>query len=437
VLANLAQWGLPAFVQDEAAFQSNLRRHVPDTFGMTQEEIEAMSPHTRSFVCQGQVEEGDPYCGDEKFDTAACPDRRFRTSWHPGWKWHAYQGNLMAVFVVEAAERAVDMLRERVAHQEDFDFGLALLLDQLVDSERADYQSVMGNVSATLPPYANRYHRPQRDGVDDDDAAVRGAANDDDDDNHWLRQLYYTAPNYCHIALLPSEIRYRGILDEHPAPPIFEFDRSNHSGRPFGAAAHLDPVDFEPALVLNPWEAFRNEEYAAASRSRGGDDDEMLLLGDPDTRQIDCPVPLNVDHQDYFFVSQPDGWRHVDLPNGFEVEAYGNGSSSGSLLKGVVAICYVGCPWGKCLETDKRWQHQQQLGDVDHNNNDNNSSVVDLQVNGVDVTNLREIDAHSDCHVLGHANGFVWAPRQQVSRMRRLRRCRRRRPRGSFGSAPA
>jgi hypothetical protein len=387
VLANLAQYGLPAFVQDEAEFQSVLKKHVPDTFGKTQSEIDHMSRFTRSFVCQGQVEEGDPYCDDEKFDTTVCPDRRFRTSWHPGWKWHAYQGNLMAVFVVKAVEHAVEMLRQRALHREDVD--LTMLQEQLVESERSDYQSVMGNVSARLPPYAHRYHRQQQPDGDDanddkeiDDSTPNEVPGDadtvDDDGDQWLRQLYYTSPNYCHIALLPSEIRYRGILDEHPTPPVLANGRTV-----------TDPVDFEPALVRNPWEAIREDD----NNWNASSSDEMVLLGDPDTRQVDCPIPLNVDHQDFFFVSQRDGWRHVDVPNVREVDAYGS-----IALQGILALCYVGCPWEECMATDVRWQH-------------GSPNVVDLQVNGVDVTHLKEMDAHSNCYVLEHQGGFVWEPR--------------------------
>jgi hypothetical protein len=137
----------------------------------------------------------------------------------------------------------------------------------------------------------------------------------------------------------------------------------------------------------------RNTSSSSSSSSQRGED-EMLLLRDPDTRQIDCPVPLNVDHQDFFFVSQRDGRRHVDVPNSREVEAYG----SIVALRGVVALCYVGCPWGECLESDMRWQR-------------GSSNVVDLRVNGVDVTNLKEIDAHSNCFVLEHEGGYVWEPR--------------------------
>jgi hypothetical protein len=386
VLANLAQYGLPAFVQDEAEFQNLLKTQVPDTFGKTQAEIDRMTRFTRSFVCQGQVEEGDPYCDDEKFDMTVCPDRRFRTSWHPGWKWHAYQGNLMAMFVVEAVERSIAMLRQRVGRQEDVDVDLTLLLEELMNSESNDYQSVLGNVSARLPPHAHRYHRPQqRDGDDDhegdDDSTPNEVHGDaDDDGNQWLRQLYYTSPNYCHIALLPSEIRYRGILKEHPAPPMLA-----------SGLVVTNPVDFEPALVRNPWEAIRDDEDNNWNASSS---DEMLLLGDPDTRQVDCPIPLNVDHQDFFFVSQRDGWRHVYVPNSREVEAYG----SIIALHGVVALCYVGCPWGQCLATDMRWKS-------------GSPNVVDLRVNGVDVTNLKEMDAHSNCFVLEHQGGFVWEPR--------------------------
>jgi len=58
---------------------------IPDSEGMSEEQLKTMPPFVRSFRCGRQVETGEPGCGANKFDTSVCPDRRFRTSWHPGW----------------------------------------------------------------------------------------------------------------------------------------------------------------------------------------------------------------------------------------------------------------------------------------------------------------------------------------------------------------
>ena len=47
----------------------------PDMFGMTDAEIEALPPCVQYFKCNGRIEEGDPGCGDKKFNMTICPER--------------------------------------------------------------------------------------------------------------------------------------------------------------------------------------------------------------------------------------------------------------------------------------------------------------------------------------------------------------------------
>jgi hypothetical protein len=86
---DVANWlekaGLPILYESpDNALQAVLDK-VPDTLGMNQTDIDRLPPYIRSFKCGGLIEDGDPYCGLEKFTLDLCPQRRYKSSWHPGW----------------------------------------------------------------------------------------------------------------------------------------------------------------------------------------------------------------------------------------------------------------------------------------------------------------------------------------------------------------
>jgi len=62
-----------------------IHKLIPDSAELDDVQRNSMPPLIRNFRCGKGVEEGEPYCGREKFSMQICEDRRFRTSWHPGW----------------------------------------------------------------------------------------------------------------------------------------------------------------------------------------------------------------------------------------------------------------------------------------------------------------------------------------------------------------
>jgi hypothetical protein len=58
---------------------------VPDSAGLTEEELHQLPPFLRNFKCDDSIEKGAPYCSSEKYNMFACPKRKGRVSWHPGW----------------------------------------------------------------------------------------------------------------------------------------------------------------------------------------------------------------------------------------------------------------------------------------------------------------------------------------------------------------
>jgi hypothetical protein len=60
-------------------------QYVPDSFGLSEEQIQQLPRLIRNFRCQKQIEDGDPYCKQEKYNLTVCPTRLYQTNWHPGW----------------------------------------------------------------------------------------------------------------------------------------------------------------------------------------------------------------------------------------------------------------------------------------------------------------------------------------------------------------
>jgi hypothetical protein len=78
-LKHLEDMGMAAFTYD---FQA--KAAIPESFGISEEEIQNLPEYVRNFKCEGKLESGDPYCGKEKYTKYACPIRAKQASWHPG-----------------------------------------------------------------------------------------------------------------------------------------------------------------------------------------------------------------------------------------------------------------------------------------------------------------------------------------------------------------
>jgi hypothetical protein len=58
---------------------------IPDSFGLSDAELQSMPAFVEKFKCEGKIEGNDP-CNNYKFTViATCPQVKSRVSWHPGW----------------------------------------------------------------------------------------------------------------------------------------------------------------------------------------------------------------------------------------------------------------------------------------------------------------------------------------------------------------
>jgi hypothetical protein len=84
VMKELEEIGLTSLVFDDRE-EKAMNELIPDTMGLSDEEVAEMPDFVRSFKCGKQIEKGDPGCEEEKWNTTICNSRRHKTGHHPGW----------------------------------------------------------------------------------------------------------------------------------------------------------------------------------------------------------------------------------------------------------------------------------------------------------------------------------------------------------------
>jgi hypothetical protein len=275
--------GFSSFMSSGPIF-SKIMAAIPDSFGLNEAQIQAMPPNVRSFRCDQQIENGDPYCGEQKY-SQPCMPRRGTVSWHPGWKWHALMGYVAALFVVEILD---DALKELVSlSDEDPD----TLLSQLLVAEDADYAAFEREpVQSSM--FQEIYPPSGQDGFD--------------------LELFVKGHNFCHTAKLPAEIRFKGILTESNQTGFYTYDHGIEVGQ--------------------------------AKSTNSTTDLMRLTYTDADRRDRECPIDTILDFKDYFYVDDREGWKKLVVPNDAALKEYGNGQP----LQGLVVLCFAICEWGAC-----------------------------------------------------------------------------------------
>ncbi len=127
--------------------------------------------------------------------------------------------------------------------------------------------------------------------------------------------ILFRSPSICHVAKLPSQTRYLGILTE-----------TNQTG------VH----DYYKGIYI---------DEAQKLTTRNDSDMPMPLVWDNEERDKECALGLRHDFKDCFFVSSKTGSATLTVPNAAELKAHGRPSRS---LHGILVLCLIRCLWGKC-----------------------------------------------------------------------------------------
>lgn len=317
---------------------------IPETFGMTSEQIDQLPLFVKNLKCNGRIEEGEPFCDADKFDNTMCVDRKFRTSWHPGWRWHAVRGRIMSLFMIELLSDALSDIQSSAVTP-------AELLNELKSQDDSDYERLL---NSDLPSTSRQWVLKNYTGPDLD---------------RW-RDLLFKDARICHTALLPADIRYKGILTE---------------------SGPINPLEWENQPV----------ELQSGNISKVPNNGTTIrLVAEMAERQY-CPIVPNIDHKDYFYIGYGEGWKELVLPNDREMDTYVKGKQS---LKGYISICFVRCDWGHCPSGNIINGLKENLASMKVNE----EPVVDMANFGFEQGN----DAF-ECHMLLNKDGMKFTPNDE------------------------
>ena len=321
VMAEFQDLGMTTFSHDVELTNNIIKDVIPDTFGMNDAQIAAMPAYLQYFKCGGKAEAGDPGCNEYKFNNTMCDKRKFRTSWHPGWKYQALIGNFMATTQLDAAEFALQGLVEmdaavEVKETDDLD-GLEAKRKRLVDkmnelsnAEQRDYDSIFTSpVPEAFSPFLDRFLTPeQKEHLADVET-----------------ESFLKEPSFCHTALLPSEVRFGGFLTENFTATGRILDQNYEQGTSWEDLKNME----------NPRPNW-NKEPEVFKDSRPGMEDKLTLIQAPEDRQ-ECDVNLNLDFKDYWVITNREGPRSITIPNDSEVKEFKSFDAAKS--KGYVFAC--------------------------------------------------------------------------------------------------
>ena len=186
--------------------------------------------------------------------------------------------------------------------------------------------------------------------------------------------IFLKQQSFCHTPLLPSEIRYSGILTESDKASFFLYEKGYSD-------ALLRAFEMQNRTKSRQRRRTMRLSYDQYSRSRNS-----------------CPGRhLTMDYRDFFYISSYNqDWTYMTIPNEAEMKHYGLDSIQ---LEGLIMVCpsLSSCEQGACNSED--FQGQSTI----------DKDLIDWKVNDLPVTGLSKIDA---CYMLKHDGGHFWTPNE-------------------------
>jgi len=384
---SIGHTGMPTFYQDSGAYKKLVKDNIPDTLGLSETEIQSMPEFVKTFKCGGALENGDPHCGDEKFNDEVCHARKFKTSWHPGWKDHGLLGKLISLFFVELLTDAVKEVAAMTANISSSSIiDRNRLFQELQSKEKMEYERFKKNEvpKAAATEIFKTHHK--RNPIDSDLK---------ENDQFDFIETWFKSRSFCHTALLPADIRYRNILTDHIALSTIDNRISN------GYQLDYDMGTSEDSI----------KQQLARNRLKDTSNGNVQLVYALKQRQK-CSIPLNIDHKDQFEIHQEEGLVSMQIPNNAEKSFYfindGQNNRNNEPLKGIIMLCLVRCDWGKCPRGNINNEDIAPLPTEE--NPVNHKELLQIEINGVPVSSYSYVGG---CHALKSEKiGYKWSTNQ-------------------------
>ena len=260
-------------------------------------------------------------------------------------------GHSLALFLLEVLQDAVQEINNTSDEEE-----LQSLMQQYTNEEEETYQRAL---SAPIPEELQQITNSIREGGFEHPKREPMFGSID------LRELY-KRKSFCHTALLPSQIRYKGLLR-----PSFNQTDDNPYDLGIQQPEMEDPVEKDGGEFRL---AFNLKEHKPA---------------------MDCPQ-ANIDFKDFFYLGSNEGTKTMLIPNDASKEYYKVDTSK---MLGMVLMCPIACDWGRCESGDLRDR-------LDEGN-------LRMKVNGVPVKKFDMFHESGTCMALkGAENEYKWTPNE-------------------------
>jgi len=285
---------------------NKIRREViPDA--TTFLDPESLPLPLRNYNCKDHFESGDP-CSDTKFDTKRfCEKVDGQVSWHPGWKEHLFLGRLIGLYLTEYLERALYELKESSIRNVGDD----------------------AETTITIPHFSLSYLQHLREEELKDRSNFLSTTPDTKlfqsyVPNEKLANDLFRNHILCHSSLLPSAIRYNGIIQ----PPAN--DNNGNS-------------------LLN-YDIGINQKTYYDSSSKNLNESLTLVYDEEERHGEKCDLPTRIDFKDRFFIGleQSNGVKFT-LPTDNELKAYKHAIPT-QPTKAIIIVSHFRCDWGNCPE---------------------------------------------------------------------------------------
>jgi hypothetical protein len=275
------------------SYEDQVVKGAPDVFGMPQDKVDKIGEYARYYKCKGAIEKEQP-CQERKYNENICPERKFKASWHPGWRQMALTGNLLALFLAETMIEATKDIIKDLGSEEP-----QQLYNKLKEEEDKEYEAFK---TTRVPDDYPDFVSP---------ALVAAGLK---------TEFLFRNKAICKTSLLPAQTRFLGILT-----------KSDLVGELHGYDVGVEA-------------GFATKNPPINAKDKG----ELTLVFHPEDRQK-CEVDLNMDYKDYYCATEDWGWASLTFPNDAEIAAY---ASDGFHPTGVVVLCFMKCDWGKCPKGD-------------------------------------------------------------------------------------
>ncbi|CAB9505449.1 expressed unknown protein [Seminavis robusta] len=390
VAETMQNLGMASLAYNDVYMREKILSVVPDMFALNDQQIESTPKYVQYLKCEGKIESGDPGCHDNKFNNSVCDNRKARTSWHPGWKYHALMGNLMAMTFLDLFEDALQGLidMEWDVAGDDLDAAKKIVLDKLQSLDQQEQEDYDGIFSKPMPeeftPHIQRWWSESRR------AHLQDMPVED----------FFKETSFCHSALLPSEIRFKGLVTEN-----------------FTSVGTIMDQSFEEGTSWKPIFKSENRHFGGESEPVPYEDPNpeknngIMRLVREDGQRQECEEYVNLDYKDYFYAGSVADWQTLVLPNDSEKKYYTEFDAAKS--KGWILVCLTRCDWGRCPESDIHsyfgWERPRLREGEEPPSAEEiaKKGTVEMTINGVPVTEAS--DMHT-CYSLKHKDGHVWKP---------------------------